>query len=655
MEFVDQHPQNNFSDQLLLTTLQTANEATAVYVSEDLNIRFANDAMLKVWGKDVSIIGKNLGDALPELAGQPFIEILQRVWRTGVTHAAFDTAADLVVDGKLQTFYFDFEYRAIQNEYNKTICIIHSSRDVTQRREHLLRLEEKEEEEQALNEEMATTLEELLSTNEELNRSLGMLADSREHVRTIIEQAPIGICMLKGPELTIEIANAEILRIWGRKEAEVIGKSHQSARPELSDQPIDGWLRAVFETGQPKINTEFRVLLHHQGQRREAYVNSIYQPIRSSKGKITGVLIILEEVTEQLLRQHEHEKSLHMFTLAVEAGGLGTFFYEPASGLFSGNDTLKNWFGLAPEENIALSNAIDAIHPADREEVSIAIMASLAEGSDGSYNMQYRIKPSADAETRTVEAIGKTIYDKQGKALSLNGTLRDITVQKKDEQRKDDFISMVSHELKTPLTSLNGYIQLLQRKARVTEDELMQSMLDKAAKQITNMGSMIHGFLNVSRLESGKLAINTSEFDLMTLFITLKDEFQSTIDTHYLEVNLADAITVKADREKIIQVIQNLVSNATKYAPTESKIELSYQLQNDFVSISVQDEGPGIAEDDREQIFERYYRAKNNETGLISGFGIGLYLCREIVERHSGRIFLAETERGAKFTFTLPI
>ncbi|RYG07718.1 MAG: PAS domain S-box protein [Chitinophagaceae bacterium] len=365
-------------------------------------------------------------------------------------------------------------------------------------------------------------------------------------------------------------------------------------------------------------------------------------------------MVILEEITKQILDSREHEKAQQMLSLAIDAGELATFYYEPLSNLFSGNDTLKKWFGLSPVDKIALPHAIAAVVPEDRDRVSQAIIDVLSPASDGNYAIEYRISALPD-EIRTVEATGKVNYDNHGNPLSLNGTLRDITEQKKDEQRKDDFISMVSHELKTPLTSLNGYIQLMQRKAKATDDEGLANMLNKAAKQIASMGAMIHGFLNVSRLESGKLAIDLSTFDLFDVFKELEEDLRATSETHNIVVSTPHSVTINADREKIIQVIQNLTGNAAKYSPSGSEITLSYKVQANEIYISVQDEGMGIAEEDKEQIFERYYRVKNKNTGSISGFGIGLYLCREIIERHRGRIFVDQSEVGAKFTFVLPL
>ncbi|WP_316736803.1 ATP-binding protein [Pedobacter aquatilis] len=643
-----------FSDNMLLEVLQNTQEATAIYTNDDLFIRFANNAMLNIWGKERSVVGKHFEEAIPEIVGQPFTDLLKNVWKTGVSYYASDTPADLVVDGELQTFYFDFEYRALLDDNQKTYCIIHTARDVSQRRASLLLLSEKEEEEQAITEEMAATVEELLSTNEELNKSMVMLADSREHIRTIIEQAPVGICVLEGDDLVIEIANKVILGIWGRNEADVLGKPHELARPELKGQPVNKWLRDVYETGIAKVNNVFKVMLYHENGLREAFVNSIYQPIKSSSGQITGVLVILEEITKQILASREHEKAQQMLSMAIDAGELGTFYYEPDSNLFSGNDLLKSWFGLASDEKLDLGIAISAIHEEDREYVSQAISEALIEESGGRYTIDYRIRANPTAEIRTVQAIGRTTFDANGKALSLNGTLRDVTEQKKDEQRKDDFISMVSHELKTPLTSLNAYIQLLQRTAIKQDDKGLEGVLEKALKQIRSMTSMINGFLNVSRLESGKMAIETSSFNIKQLFNELESELCSTVHTHKLEFKTSGDIFIKADRDKIGQVIQNLVGNAVKYSPMGSTITLNYEVKADDIIFSIEDRGMGIAEEDQEYIFERYYRVKNQHMGSIAGFGIGLYLCKEIIERHGGSIWLhSEWDKGTTFYFQL--
>lgn len=648
---------NSFRADLIIQALASSPAATSIYSGEDMVIRFANAGMLALWGKDSSVIGKPLMEAIPELEGQPFLELLQNVWHSGKTYSVSDAPAKLIKNGEETLDYFDYEYKALTDHNNKTWCIINTALNVTSRREFLQQIQEKEEREHGLNEEMAATLEELTSTNDELSNSIDQLAQSREYIRTIIEQAPVGIAMLKGPEHVIEIANPAILAIWGRKESEVIGHPHESARPELRGQPVNSWLREVYETGERKINTEFTVKLHHEGRLREAIVNSIYQPIFSDRGDITGVLIILEEITQQVLARRKNENDQQMLALAIDAGELATFYYQPSTNLFSGNNLLKNWFGLSYNENLDLSIALEVIVPEDRDKVMSAITNALSKDSDGHYFIEYRIKNNTDNKIRLLQGNGRVFYDQQGNPLSLNGTLRDITEQKKEEERKDDFMGMVSHELKTPLTSLKAYLQVLQRMAVNTESLLQQNTLEKSLKQVDNMTGMINGFLNVSRLDSGQMHIDKTDFDFQLLFSEIEDEVLSTIYTHNFIFKASGSRSVLADREKIYQVLNNLIGNAVKYSPVESLITVEYLTINDnSLKVSVEDQGTGISEDDQQRIFERYYRVKDINNASIAGFGIGLYLCKEIIELHNGTIEVQSSQnKGTVFSFILPI
>jgi|GEM_PF-1168230 len=647
---------NSFSEKLIFQALQSSPEPTAIYSGEDMVIRFANDGMLSLWGKDNSVIGKPLIEAIPELEGQPFLPILQQVWHTGISYSVSDAPARLNKNGTLTTDYFDYEYKALMDATGKAWCILNTAKEVTSRRAYLERIQQKEEKEQALVEEMATTMEELTSTNEELQHSLKLLEESREHVKTIIEQAPVGIAVLQGPAHIIEIANPAILKIWGREGIEVIGQPHETARPELKGQPVNRWLENVYSTGQPKINKEFLVKLRHQDGLREAIVNSIYQPI-ISMGEITGVLVILEEITQQVLDRRRNEKDQLMLAMATDAGDLATFYYEPATNLFSGNTLLKSWFGLKADEHMDLSLALASIDDEDRERVVAAISGSLREGSDGQYFTEYRIKSQGEQTVRMVQARGRVFFDADGGAASLNGTLRDITEQKKDEQRKDDFMGMVSHELKTPLTSLHAYLQVLQRQASLAENTAQQSILAKSVKQVRNMNSMINSFLNISRLDSGRMLIEKSELDLRKLFNELEEEMLSTIHTHIILFEPTEQLTLVADREKIAQVIQNLVGNAVKYSAMGTRITVAYQRTEDNkVQFLVSDEGIEISSEDQEKIFERYHRVQNPKTGSIAGFGIGLYLCREIIELHQGLISVQSGKgKGTTFIVELPL
>lgn len=642
---------------MIIQALVASPAPTAIYSGEDVIIRFANEGMLALWGKDPSVIGKPLMEAIPELEGQPFLELLQEVWRSGKTYSVYEAPAKLIKNGVETLDYFDYEYKALVDSNNKTWCILNTALEVTSRREFLQQIQQKEERENTLNEQMAATLEELTSTNEELNRSMQQLDHSREYIRTIIEQAPVGIGMLKGQDHIIEIANPAILTIWGRKESEVIGRPHEDARPELKGQPVNKWLKEVYQSGKAKINTEFTVNLRHNDGLREAIVNSTYQPIFAENGEISGVLVIIEEITEQVMARRKNENDQQMLALAIDAGELATFYYQPATNLFSGNNLLKSWFGLSSEENLDLSVALAAILPEDQDRVTTAITNSLSKDSDGHYSIEYRIQNKIDKKVRLLQASGRVFYDKEGNPISLNGTLRDITRQKKEEERKDDFMGMVSHELKTPLTSLKAYIQILQRLETSGQDSKQQNILEKCLKQADYMNSMINGFLNVSRLDSGQLHIEKTAFDFQTLFSEIEDEVLSANDTRHFIFKAAGQTQIHADREKISQVLHNLVGNAIKYSLPGTMITVEYlKLDENTLKINVHDQGIGISENDQHRIFDRYYRVKDMKSRSISGFGIGLYLSKEIIELHNGTIQVnSSKEEGTTFSVIIPI
>ena len=252
---------NSFSPDLIIQALASSPNPTSIYSGENMVIRFASAGMLALWGKDSSVIGKPLMDAIPELEGQPFLALLQEVWHSGKTYSVSEAPAKLIKNGKETLDYFDYEYKALTDQNNKTWCILNTALNVTARREFLQQIRQKEEREQVLREQMAATLEELTATNEELKYSIGELAHSREYIRTIITQAPVGIAMLKGPDQIIEIANPAILKIWGYTESEVVGYPHENVRPELRGQPISTWIKEVYQSGKPKINFEFLVKL----------------------------------------------------------------------------------------------------------------------------------------------------------------------------------------------------------------------------------------------------------------------------------------------------------------------------------------------------------------------------------------------------------
>lgn len=244
----------------------------------------------------------------------------------------------------------------------------------------------------------------------------------------------------------------------------------------------------------------------------------------------------------------------------------------------------------------------------------------------------------------------------QERTKELETALTDLQQQKETEKKKDEFISIVSHELKTPLTSISALVQLAGQKLKSSPDDFLSGVMEKAGVQVKKMTAMINGFLNVSRLESGKISIDRQVFNLDEVIADVIKETELTAATHQIQFVPCGAVQVFADKEKIASVVVNLVSNALKYSPKGSLVDIECVAGPEAVRVSVKDEGIGIAKQDQEQLFERYYRVENDHTKYISGFGIGLYVSAEIVRRHGGQIGVdSNPGDGSSFYFSLPL
>ncbi|HKG05274.1 MAG TPA: ATP-binding protein [Pedobacter sp.] len=363
----------------------------------------------------------------------------------------------------------------------------------------------------------------------------------------------------------------------------------------------------------------------------------------------TGVVM---DVTEQQQSAQKIERAEEGLRMAIESGELAVWHLDQHLGKIVASHRFHELFGFESEEEVSFESAINQIDLDYQQVVRDAVAASFANGAN--FNVEYPVTGLLDHKKRWVRSVGKYVKDEKNGDY-ITGVMADITEPKMDEMRKNDFIGMVSHELKTPLTSMKGYIQVLLSKQKQRGDLFTAGLLEKANTQIAKMTNMINGFLNVSRLESGKIHMDVQIFDFAVLVKEAEDESLATITSHTVAFEPVPSTFVNADRDKVGQVIHNLISNAVKYAPAGSVIGVSCVTTDGLLRLSVKDSGMGINPDDLSKIFDRYYRVEGNQMHSISGFGIGLYLCREIIQRHHGEIS-AESEigKGSTFTFTLP-
>jgi PAS domain S-box-containing protein len=250
------------------------------------------------------------------------------------------------------------------------------------------------------------------------------------------------------------------------------------------------------------------------------------------------------------------------------------------------------------------------------------------------------------------------LYDADRVATSILEINRDITERKDLERRKDEFISMASHELKTPITSLKGFAQVLHRRLQKDGDEQTLRFLTRMDGQLDKLTQLINDLLDISKIQTGKLAFRKEEFDFTALVRDIVEDIQATTQTHQIELLSGlhgTHVTIFGDRDRLGQVLINFLTNAIKYSPNANRVIVRTCVNEQQVTVSIQDFGIGIDEAHQQRIFERFYQVDDSNK-IALGLGIGLYISNEIIVRHHGHIsVVSKKDEGSTFRFTIPL
>lgn len=259
---------------------------------------------------------------------------------------------------------------------------------------------------------------------------------------------------------------------------------------------------------------------------------------------------------------------------------------------------------------------------------------------------------------RSPLAVGITysaLKSADGHLLNIIATVRDITHFREAEEIKSTFISVISHELKTPVALIKGYVSTLRREDAIWDREIVKDSLAVIEDEADRLTDLIENLLDASRLQAGALKIHSSEVDLEGLVVQTAGRFRTQTDSHTIEVDFPKNFPViLGDENRLEQVISNLISNAIKYSTDGGKILISGQVLPQQVIVCVSDQGPGIAAGDIPHVFDRFYRAVD-ASRTTKGAGLGLYLARAVIEAHGGRIWVdPQPGTGARICFSLP-
>lgn len=244
----------------------------------------------------------------------------------------------------------------------------------------------------------------------------------------------------------------------------------------------------------------------------------------------------------------------------------------------------------------------------------------------------------------------------KGEVTHFVASWKDITKQIEAERHKDEFIGLVSHELKTPLTTLKTYAQILKKQARDEKQGSMEERLDRMDAQVDKLNKLINNLLEITRLEVGNLSLILKPLPLGSLIEEVIETFKLTHDKYRFKTNGTDDIEVLGDRGRLEQVLINLISNAVKFSTGKKVVEVEVEVKKNMAVVAVVDYGLGIPETQQKRLFERFYRVSGKRFDQIPGLGLGLYLSYEIIKHHQGEMWVeSEPKKGSRFFFSLPL
>lgn len=504
----------------------------------------------------------------------------------------------------------------------------------------------------------------------EQRRAEDALRDSEERFRAIFDSAPVGISMID-PDGRYLAVNPTRQAMLGVTEEQILGKHYLDfTYPEDIAHDLEVNERARRE-GRERYQLEKR-FLRPDGTVRWDRIT--VRPVHDAAGRPLYSVSVAEDITErkqveeERARLYQVERAMRMRVerLAGERAAIlgqiadGVIMADPTGRLTFINEEARRIYGVAevgvtPEQY----SEVYHVYTLDGEpypSLELPLSRAVLRG-ETSVNVLLRIR-RPDGREVIGQANATPVLAEDGTHLGAVLAVRDVTSQYHLEQQKDEFLSAAAHDLRTPLTTMKGRIQLLRRRAErgpLDREETIAD-LDKIDSALTRMATLISELLDVANLQIGRpLALDRSEVDLVELAGQVIEDYEQMSGRHHIElIAKVSAVRGSWDATRLERVLANLLSNAVKYSPSGGEVTVTVDAEGDWATLSVADRGIGIPEIDLPYVFDRFRRGEN-AAGKIPGTGIGLAAVRDIVEQHGGRISAENREDGgAVFTIRLP-
>jgi two-component system, chemotaxis family, CheB/CheR fusion protein len=529
-------------------------------------------------------------------------------------------------------------------------------------------LETSNEELQATNEELETTNDELRARSGELQEMTNMLENERIRLLEMVELAPFTVLVLRGPRLLVEAFPPHF---------ESIGEGG-----EVQNRPIDEVFDRFWQDGAPLVRLIHEVYSQNVTRTRAMVVSHATEdgatdvrtvvytlvPSHEASGRVSGVLIYAVDETERLLKEaHVEGERLRILFEHTQEAGLA--LYDAQSGaLLMGSprylEMVTHIHGLKRSE--VQGRHFHKVSLVVSEEEAQEIWKSVLENKAPRHWSGIHIKLAED-EPETVWDWTLTPITRNEEPDTIEYMLVsaiEITEQAQERAKaeelnrlKDEFLSLTSFELRTPLTSILGNAELLQRQAKVTDTSSQEiQAVERIVSQAKRLNRLIDQMLDATRIQ-GEVPELHNEVDVDLVEVTRRaiDSYSLVGREIILEVD-SDALVGNWDEARLEQVLHNLLSNALTYSPEDTSVNIRLAHQGNEAVVSIQDQGPGLTTEEQAHIFDRFYRVSRDEKSNVEGVGLGLYIAQQIITRSGGHLWVwSKKGDGSTFSFALPL
>jgi signal transduction histidine kinase len=505
-------------------------------------------------------------------------------------------------------------------------------------------------------------------TTEQVLAEQRLAAELQRFVQ-LFDQAPTFLAVLRGPGHVFEFVNPAFLKIIGDRS--VIGRKLAEALPDAVAQGYLALLDEVYRTGSAfsAYAARYEARVSPDGPSEERYVDFVYQPMTDRDGSISGILVQGVDVTARTVADRALVMERARLDYATRLSGVGFWYCDLPFDELQWDARVKEHFFLGPDARVTIEDFFARIHEEDRAPTRAAIDASI--GNHTAYDIVYRTVHPTTGATKWIRALGGADYDSAGKPTHFDGVTVDVSAQKLDQQqlsmlnhqlreqdrRKDEFIATLSHELRNPLAPIRTAARI------IAAPQLSPDQLTKARtiieRQVTHMALLLDDLLDIARITRGKLRLKTEPVALANALDAAIEAARPNLDgkNHQLLVNLpSEVISLEADPLRLAQIISNLLINAAKYSNPGSHIEINATYAAGTVSLSVKDDGVGLAPESIGGIFAMFSQIDAGEGRSEGGLGIGLALVKGLTELHGGTVEArsAGLGRGSEFVLRLP-